>query len=101
MKLLGMEIRWPKQPRSCTYNPKDVADPEIPWGPHCDPNIVHAPSVCAFCDECLEAQVYRIHHGINFTGQYEPNRAPCPAEQLRSLETIECWPGNRPTKKEA
>jgi hypothetical protein len=33
---------------------------------------------------------------INFTGCYEPDHQPCPAEQARSLDNIHAWHGNRP-----
>lgn len=35
---------------------------------------------------------------INFTGESEAGKVACPAEWVRSLDTIYDWPGNRPTK---
>jgi len=34
--------------------------------------------------------------GINFSGKADPEKAPCPAERRRSIETINRWGGNVP-----
>mgnify|MGYP000980232050 FL=1 len=64
--------------------------------PHCDPLVLHAPGDCEFCDRHPEWQQLRQMWKINFTGQYEPDRQPCPAEDKRDLVTIEQWGGNIP-----
>jgi hypothetical protein len=62
--------------------------------PHCDSLVLHSPGECRYCDMYPEQQQRRELQGINFTGQYDPNKRPCPAEQYRSLETINKWGGN-------
>ncbi len=34
--------------------------------------------------------------GINFTREHDPEKAPCPGEKLRSVESAHAWHGNRP-----
>lgn len=68
--------------------------------PHCDPQVLHAPGECAICDTyAAERQKIRIFQGICFTG-HEPDGVrfftPCPSTRVRSVETINKWPGNRP-----
>lgn len=65
---------------------------------HCDQRILHAPGKCKYCDEYPEWQELREAWGINFTGEYDPEKLICPAEQQRDLETIELWDGNVPRK---
>lgn len=63
--------------------------------PHCDELVVHAPGACEFCDDFASlAQQQRIRDNINFTGEGNPNKQPCPAEQRRALSTINRWGGN-------
>lgn len=64
--------------------------------PHCDQGVLHAPKECEFCDEHPEWQALREAWRINFTGQKDPEKAPCPSETRRSLEVINMWDGNRP-----
>jgi len=64
--------------------------------PHCDSNVLHFPKFCVYCDQYPEKQAERIDKGINFTGQQDPNKAPCPAETNRPLDTINHWYGNVP-----
>lgn len=64
--------------------------------PHCDAAVLHAPGECQFCDMHPDWQEYRQWARINFTGHYSENKAPCPSEHFRSVETINRWPGNRP-----
>jgi hypothetical protein len=66
--------------------------------PHCDPFVLHAPGVCEFCDKHPAWQQERSVDRVNFTGQHDPDRAPCPSQTRRSLAAVERWPGNRPTK---
>ena len=37
---------------------------------------------------------------INFTGENDPKKAPCPSTYFRPLETIEKWHGNVPMTPE-
>lgn len=68
--------------------------------PHCDSDVLHAPSVCEYCDRYPQRQQERIAKKINFTGQNDPDKEKCPAEKRRSLSNIERWYGNvaYPTK---
>jgi hypothetical protein len=62
--------------------------------PHCDARVLHAPGDCQFCDGHEDWQQLRETWGINFTGQYDPTKLLCPAEQHRRLTTIDKWGGN-------
>lgn len=63
--------------------------------PHCDSEVLHAPGRCATCDDNRpDLQEFRLLHGINFTGETDPAKLPCPATTHRPLETIERWGGN-------
>lgn len=64
--------------------------------PHCDSRVLHAPGVCKYCDMHSDWQALRILWRINFTGESYPTKRPCPAEMLRSVQTIHQWHGNRP-----
>lgn len=64
--------------------------------PHCDSAILHAPGKCEYCDRHPDWQELRQSWGINYTGESDPEKLPCPAETRRSLETINRWGGNRP-----
>lgn len=69
--------------------------------PHCDQRILHEPrgtvanGTCTFCDKHSEWQELRVAWGINFTGQTDPDKLPCPADFARG-DTHQNWPGNRP-----
>lgn len=67
-----------------------------PKAPHCDDLILHAPGKCVYCDEYAEEQQERIRDGVNFTGEGDPNKKTCPAEQRRALRDINRWGGNTP-----
>lgn len=71
-----------------------MSDDKIP--PHCDPSILHAPGACEFCDKCPEWQAYRSLAMINFTGEYDTDKAPCPSVYFRSVSSRDAWPGNQP-----
>lgn len=62
--------------------------------PHCDELVLHAPKTCEVCDLYPQKQKARIDNNINFTGEGDPNKQPCPAESKRPLDTINRWPGN-------
>lgn len=65
--------------------------------PHCDPSILHGPdSGCTFCNECPDWQALREMWQINFTGEYDTDKAPCPSVYFRSVSDRDAWPGNRP-----
>lgn len=64
--------------------------------PHCDQSILHAPGVCDFCDKYPYEQSLRLQWRINFTGEHDENKAPCPSEHFRSERDRDNWPGNRP-----
>ncbi len=68
--------------------------------PHCDSSVLHAPGVCQYCDGHSEWQQYRRAARINFTGENDKDKAPCPSTFFRSLETLEQWGGNVPAPTE-
>lgn len=82
--------------------PKNESDAFVILGqfPHCDPCVLHKPTDCEYCDRHPDWQALRIVYGINFTGEQDPKKAPCPAEARRSTMTIHQWHGNRPTNAE-
>ena len=63
--------------------------------PHCDSSVLHEPNKCQFCDRYPEAQKYRISARINFTGQNDEDKTPCPSTHTRSAESVDAWGGNR------
>ena len=67
--------------------------------PHCDSAVLHAPSICEYCDDYPDYQELRRLWGINFTGENDPDKLPCPSEVRRSLDVINRWGGNRPKPK--
>lgn len=75
---------------------------ELPYGdvqyPHCDGLILHAPGECEFCDRHPDWQQARVDQKINFTGHHDEDKATCPAEVRRPLETINRWGGNVASK---
>lgn len=66
--------------------------------PHCDASILHAPSVCKFCDMHPDLQEYRVLARIAFTGSPEElgteRLAPCPSTHFRAPEHRDLWGGN-------
>lgn len=64
--------------------------------PHCDSNVLHAPGTCRFCDMSPQLQLGRSAAHVNFTGEHDPEKLPCPAENYRPLDTINQWAGNIP-----
>lgn len=69
---------------------------DIPQSPHCDLNVLHAPGMCQVCDLFPELQRARHEANVNFTGENDPSKDPCPATLVRDLQKIERWPGNVP-----
>ncbi len=68
--------------------------------PHCDSLVLHYPGTCEYCDGYPDWQANRLRRGINFTGEGNPLKHPCPAEEKRPLETINKWHGNVPMDEE-
>lgn len=68
--------------------------------PHCDSRVLHRPKECEYCDDHPEWQALRILYGINFTGENDPLKSPCPAEARRAAATINKWGGNVPRPKD-
>jgi hypothetical protein len=66
--------------------------------PHCDHTILHAPTNCKYCDAHPEWQAYRVAMKINFTGERDPDKLPCPSSLKRPAHKAHQWPGNRPTE---
>ena len=64
-------------------------------GPHCDSRILHAPQACDICDGFPFAQRLRDVWGINYTGESDPNKLPCPAEVARESHLLNAWAHNR------
>lgn len=62
--------------------------------PHCDQKVLHSPTVCKFCDQYPEAQALRQWWYINYTGEHDPGKAPCPSTHLRTEAQVSHWPGN-------
>ena len=68
--------------------------------PHCEHRVLHPPGDCEFCDMYPDLQKKRIDEGVNFTGEGDPNKKPCPAEEARGLENVNAWHRNRPYPKD-
>jgi hypothetical protein len=68
--------------------------------PHCDFQVLHSPGSCSYCDACPIWQALRIVYGINFTGEDDPQKSPCPSARHRPAYQVHRWPGNRPTNAE-
>jgi hypothetical protein len=67
---------------------------------HCDAYVVHAPTQCTYCDEYLaDIQKWRADNGVNFTGENDADKLPCPATVRRDVQKIHRWYGNAPQPK--
>lgn len=55
--------------------PVQLAEQErpVPFAPHCDQRILHAPGECRHCDAFPDWQELRAKWGIAFTGQLAPS----------------------------
>jgi hypothetical protein len=65
--------------------------------PHCDQHVLHAPGACEFCDMYPDMQQDRVDRGVNFTGETDPTKLPCPAWARRG-SNCQVWAGNTPYK---
>jgi len=65
--------------------------------PHCDQDVLHAPSLCEVCDKFAKLQADRLERKINFTGGTREGFAPCPSDERRGRGVAEKWHGNRAT----
>lgn len=68
--------------------------------PHCDASILHPPGTCDACDEYPDWQALRELWRVNFTGQHDPAKAPCPSEHSRTAKVRDRWAGNRAVSPE-
>ena len=68
--------------------------------PHCDPQVLHEPKSCDYCDAHPDWQELRETWKINFTGKNEPGKSQCPSERNRPAYRIHQWAGDRPTNVE-
>lgn len=75
---------------------KSLDDSDEYFAPHCDQSILHAPSVCEYCDLYPKRQRDRERQRINFTNEHDPHKAPCPSTHFRPDEMRDLWPGNTP-----
>jgi hypothetical protein len=74
----------------------DGIDHPIP-APHCDPQVLHAPGVCRYCDAHPKWQTKRTLAKMLFTGELpREGWQPCPAEKARGMDSGNAGPGNRP-----
>ncbi len=77
----------------------DGIDHPIP-APHCDPQVLHAPGVCRYCDAHPKWQTKRTVAKMLFTGELpREGWQPCPAEKARGMDSINARPGNRPADR--
>lgn len=66
--------------------------------PHCDHRVLHRPGSCEFCDLHPEWQAIRVAMAINFTGESDPKKDPCPSVKFRPVQVSHAWGGNRPDR---
>jgi hypothetical protein len=64
--------------------------------PHCDQLVLHREGTCRYCDAHPEWQELRALWGINFTGENDDSKIPCPSTRRRPLNSVHAWSGNRP-----
>lgn len=96
----GWGVADPKVPER--YRPTDeesqFAHQQISQFPHCDSLILHRRGSCQYCDSHPDWQALRIAWEINFTGEADPQKAPCPSAKYRPAYQAHRWHGNRPSK---
>lgn len=66
--------------------------------PHCDDLVLHRDGTCRYCDMYPERQEQRRAEAVNFTGESDPDKQPCPSTLRRPFEVIDKWPGNKAKK---
>ena len=76
------------------YQPSAAAFQTLGQFPHCDPQILHKPGDCSYCDGHKDWQALREVWAIN------PLKAPCPSERHRPAYQAHRWHGNHPTNTE-
>ena len=65
--------------------------------PHCDQNCIHRPLSCEYCDQyASDLQHNRELLNVNFTGENDPSKHPCPSDLRRGLGGAHGWGGNAP-----
>lgn len=67
---------------------------EVAEFPHCDSEVLHAPGMCEVCDMFPELQEARVNANVNFTGEADTTKDPCPATARRSLRRRSQMEGN-------
>jgi len=68
--------------------------------PHCDAYVVHESGICEVCDGyASDLQEWRKKNNVNFTGENDSDKKPCPATTRRKASTIHKWHGNVPSPK--
>jgi hypothetical protein len=70
----------------------------IPQFPHCEATILHPPGTCDVCDQHPDWQQLRNLWGINFTGENDEHKIPCPSTRRRPLAAVHAWVNNRPRR---
>jgi len=73
----------------------DDCDPGY-YAPHCDASILHAPGACQYCDLYPAWQELRRRWRMNYTGDYDTDKAPCPSVYFREPWVRDHWGGNQP-----
>ena len=96
-----VDLEKPAEPEPPPPPPPDPYEGLVRQFPHCDAFVLHPAGTCEYCDLPKNKPLhdYRAAHGINHTGETDPTKKPCPAEERRRLSTIHRWPGNRPAPK--
>lgn len=92
--MIGLIKRWFLGRRNVCLG-YTLPPPVAPF-PHCDSRVLHAPGACVYCDRYPTRQTFRLRAGVNFTGETDPSKFPCPAVKDRGLESINRWHGNVP-----
>ena len=73
---------------------KDDAFKLLGQFPHCDQTVLHKKGACEYCDALPEWQALRVAWGINFSGESDPAKIPCPSTRTRTAEQVNRWGGN-------
>lgn len=98
------DIEAPPEPEP-EPEPRDAADDYyaavkglVSQFPHCDAAVLRRAEDCEYCalPKNRPLHEWRQRNGVNYTGENDPTKRPCPAESVRPTSTIHRWPGNRP-----